>query len=310
MVAKLSSVRIITAASLETSVPVMPMATPMSAVFSAGASLTPSPVIATTLPFSLSSRTRRTLSSGATRATTPISSSSASSCSSLIAANCGAGDRPALDAQLAGDRGGRRGVVAGDHPDPDPGVVALGDRGLGLGARRVDDADHRQQRELLDQVDQVAARRGTVPGSKSRCATTITRSPALAIWSLASRARCRLSSVIGDQGAVGVPDRRGARDEDVRGALDVAAHDRAAVVGGHLVEGRHELVVGVERHLGDPRQRRAGLVDVEPALRAQHDQRALGRVADQGSRRRARRRRTAPSAAGTGRGRGAGRRRG
>ena len=78
MVAKLSSVRIITAASLETSVPVMPIATPMSAVFRAGASFTPSPVIATTLPFSLSSRTRRTLSSGATRATTPISSSSVS----------------------------------------------------------------------------------------------------------------------------------------------------------------------------------------------------------------------------------------
>ncbi len=48
MVAKLSSARIIRAASLATSVPVMPMATPMSADFSAGASLTPSPVIATT----------------------------------------------------------------------------------------------------------------------------------------------------------------------------------------------------------------------------------------------------------------------
>ena len=45
MVAKLSSVRIMTAASFETSVPVMPIATPMSAALSAGASLTPSPVI-------------------------------------------------------------------------------------------------------------------------------------------------------------------------------------------------------------------------------------------------------------------------
>ena len=51
MVAKLSSVRIITAASLETSVPVMPMATPMSAFLSAGASFTPSPVMATMSPF-------------------------------------------------------------------------------------------------------------------------------------------------------------------------------------------------------------------------------------------------------------------
>ncbi len=48
IVAKLSSVRTMSAASLETSVPLMPMATPMSACFSAGASLTPSPVMATT----------------------------------------------------------------------------------------------------------------------------------------------------------------------------------------------------------------------------------------------------------------------
>src|SRR5215213_950692 len=50
MVAKLSSVRIIVAASLVTSVPVMPIATPMSALRRAGASLTPSPVIPTTSP--------------------------------------------------------------------------------------------------------------------------------------------------------------------------------------------------------------------------------------------------------------------
>ena len=43
MVEKLSSVRIITAASWVTSVPV-PIAIPMSAFFTAGASLTPSPV--------------------------------------------------------------------------------------------------------------------------------------------------------------------------------------------------------------------------------------------------------------------------
>src|SRR6266516_2776947 len=53
MVEKLSSVRIITAASLVTSVPVIPIAMPMSAFFSAGASLTPSPVIATMLPLPL-----------------------------------------------------------------------------------------------------------------------------------------------------------------------------------------------------------------------------------------------------------------
>ena len=48
IVAKLSSVRVISAAPFATSVPVMPIAQPMSAALSAGASFTPSPVIATT----------------------------------------------------------------------------------------------------------------------------------------------------------------------------------------------------------------------------------------------------------------------
>ena len=46
----------------------MPMATPMSAFFSAGASFTPSPVTATICPISLSALTTRSLCSGATRA--------------------------------------------------------------------------------------------------------------------------------------------------------------------------------------------------------------------------------------------------
>ncbi len=48
MVAKLSSVSTMSAASLATSVPSLPMATPMSACLRAGASFTPSPVMATT----------------------------------------------------------------------------------------------------------------------------------------------------------------------------------------------------------------------------------------------------------------------
>ncbi len=48
--AKLSSARFMSPASLATSVPVMPMAMPILAAFKAGASLTPSPVMATTCP--------------------------------------------------------------------------------------------------------------------------------------------------------------------------------------------------------------------------------------------------------------------
>lgn len=46
--AKLSSSKIIPAASLATSVPAIPIANPTSAFLSAGASLVPSPVTATT----------------------------------------------------------------------------------------------------------------------------------------------------------------------------------------------------------------------------------------------------------------------
>ena len=68
MVAKLSSARIMEAASLDTSVPVIPMATPMSAFLRAGASLTPSPVMDTILPRLCHASTIRILFSGDTLA--------------------------------------------------------------------------------------------------------------------------------------------------------------------------------------------------------------------------------------------------
>ena len=83
--AKLSSDRIIRPAFFATSVP-LPIAIPMSAALIAGASLTPSPVMATTSPFRFSVSARSTLCSGATRPTTPMSSIRASrSCSESAA---------------------------------------------------------------------------------------------------------------------------------------------------------------------------------------------------------------------------------
>ena len=61
-----SSARTTSAASLATSVPIFPIATPTSAARSAGASFTPSPVIATTLPACLKSRTTASLCLGET----------------------------------------------------------------------------------------------------------------------------------------------------------------------------------------------------------------------------------------------------
>ena len=68
----MSSVSTMSAASFETAVPVMPMATPMLLCLSAGASLTPSPVIATTWLLACKALTSLSLCSGATRAKTLV----------------------------------------------------------------------------------------------------------------------------------------------------------------------------------------------------------------------------------------------
>ena len=83
MVAKLSSSRTMSEASLVTSVPLMPMATPMSAALRAGASLTPSPVMATMWPSLFRLRAMRILCSGLTLANTRTSSMRSSSSSSV-----------------------------------------------------------------------------------------------------------------------------------------------------------------------------------------------------------------------------------
>src|SRR5664280_1792026 len=68
MVAKLSSVSTMVAACRATSVPERPIAMPMSAARSAGASLTPSPVMATTCPWVRRASAIRSLASGELRA--------------------------------------------------------------------------------------------------------------------------------------------------------------------------------------------------------------------------------------------------
>lgn len=64
MLEKLSSISIIPAASLATSVPEIPIAKPISAFFKAGASLVPSPVTATTESHFYKPVTNKNLSSG------------------------------------------------------------------------------------------------------------------------------------------------------------------------------------------------------------------------------------------------------
>ena len=73
-------------------------------------------------------------------------------------AELGAGDRPAFDAQLVGDRLGGDRMVAGDHADLDACRVRLGDGGLGGRSGRIDDAHDGQQREPVDGRQQVGVR--------------------------------------------------------------------------------------------------------------------------------------------------------
>ena len=87
MVAKLSSASTISATFLVTSVPVTPMPTPMSAAFTAGASFTPSPVMAVTQPRCCQARTMRALCWGCTRAYTENSGALRRSSSSLMASS-------------------------------------------------------------------------------------------------------------------------------------------------------------------------------------------------------------------------------
>ena len=89
--------------------PVRPMAMPMCASRSAGASLTPSPVIATTAPRAFQSRTMRSLSSGVARAWTTLRRRPR--------------PRRTMPSSRAIARGGDR-VVAGDHHRADAGARA------------------------------------------------------------------------------------------------------------------------------------------------------------------------------------------
>ena len=192
MEAKSSSVSTMSAASLATSVPVMPMATPMSACLSAGASLTPSPVMATTWPLDCSASTRRSFCSGVTRAKTLVRSASSMNSSSCTRGHLGAGDGAvagADDADLAGDRRRGGGVVAGDHLHRDAGVVAGLDGGDGLRPRRIHHRLQAEEGEAAGHVVVADARRcrpAGAPRAKARTRRPSAASASTCAWTAAA----------------------------------------------------------------------------------------------------------------------------
>ena len=123
------------AASRATSVPDAPIATPMSARRSAGASFTPSPVIATVWPWARSASTTRSFVSGSLRATmsSGLSAGARRRARAPQGLDLGAGEHAGLsgdDPDLARHRLRGQRVIAGDHDDPDAGPSRAGD-GIG-----------------------------------------------------------------------------------------------------------------------------------------------------------------------------------
>ena len=138
------------AAPLATSVPVFPMAQPMSAAFRAGASLTPSPVMATTWPRRCQAWTMRILCSGVTgrRRRRPRSPPPRSPGEEVQPRPVdGLVPRP-VDVQLLGDGHGGVLVVPGDHHRADARPGAPVHRLPDLRPGRVHHADEAHEGEL------------------------------------------------------------------------------------------------------------------------------------------------------------------
>ena len=157
-----------------------------------------------------------------------------------------AGEGGAFDAQLVADGRRGHGVVAGDHAHLDAGAVALGDGVFGLGARRIDDADHGHQRQVGDQLDQVGL---GVEGCRVEVAAGHHHH---------TFARGCHTIVLGDRQIAGLvghgrvrsfrhPEVAAAVDQHVGRALDEGSHHRLALLVGHVVEGSHELVARSRR---------------------------------------------------------------
>ena len=194
-------------------------------------------------------------------------------------AELGAGDRAALDPELVGDRPGGDRVVAGDHPDLDPGRLRLGDGVLRGRPRRIHDPDDREEREPIDGGQQVRVRveRGRVEVLLAgRHDPEALGAEAFVLGEVAvADLRDRHHAPIGPVGV------RRPGEELVGRSLDVAADD--VLAGGvlHRVERGHHLVGRVERQGRDARVALAGERRVDAALRREDDERTLGRVADE-----------------------------
>ena len=173
-------------ASRATSVPRLPMAMPMWAALSAGASFTPSPIIATISPLSRRARTSRSFCSGVVRAKTEVGHES----TQLRVAGGGelGAHRDPEPSRPSRTRHGacRLRVIPGDHDDANAGAAALGERG---GHRCADRVAQREQAKQLEVRRHVGLSGRTSPSNCRRDAST--RSPSFASSSTFRSIACR-----------------------------------------------------------------------------------------------------------------------
>ena len=250
IVAKLSSARIMSAASRVTSVPVMPIAMPMSADFSAGASLTPSPVIATMCPSACSAFTMRSLCSGATRAyteTLPTAERRPSSSSPSISLPLRASRSGSCQPEIGGDPRGCAWVVARDHHDANACGSRFGDRLTRLVSWRVDDPDQSEVHQLAARSTRL--RRRLADGESAGTQPRVCAMPGRPIRRQSTEFRCRRAGVSG-RTSPATRSCGASTEQHVRGALGDDGDGRV-LVRVRLNRG-HQLAFRGERHLPDP----------------------------------------------------------
>ena len=156
------------------------------------------------------------------------------------------------------------------------------DRVPGLGAQRVHDPDQRDEDQVRDRGHRVGQR-----GRHRRVVHVLggeRQHPQPALGQLAVGGQ-EVVPDGADRHLLAMPQGPVAAVQDhVRRALDGdqmrLPDDRAGQPVRAVVEGGHELVLGIERHLGPAGQGFAGLLGVHAHLRGQHHERRLGRVAD------------------------------
>src|SRR5215217_670937 len=173
---------------------------------------------------------------------------------------------------LATYGGGGAGVVARDHLDGYTRVVARGDRVYGLLARWIGHPREPEQLELILRVglpDRVHPRSRL---QRERQHAQPTGGHAL------HHVYHRLPTE-----RLATSQRLAPLQDDHRGTLQVYAALSGCPVVGRIVERGHKLLLGLERDRVHAAEAAAGLGGVEAQLLRGHDERALGRVADDGA---------------------------